>query len=146
MAFNFSLRAATVPAGQSCLTNVQGVLDAAAKYLEVQGPSGITGTIVSKDQPATEDEDKVWVKLDVNGKPEGIYIFSTDAWVRIPEAEKGALRVYSGTVAAIPTGWKLSNGVAPSTKNTTSVTGVWTPNYSGAVSSYVLAIIEYVGP
>lgn len=145
-ALNFRLKALTAPPGQQCLTTTQAVLNNSAKYLEVIGPDGFAGTIISEDEPSVDDRDKAWIRLEENGKPRGIYVYQ-NGWVLVPGVHQGAIMGYSGAVASIPAGWVLADGLngAPDLTDNTDFASWWEPNYSAPETTYTLCPIYFTG-
>jgi hypothetical protein len=147
MATGFKLTVLTVPPGLQCLTTTQAVLDAAAKYLQIVGPTGTSFIIISDTEPSVDDRDKAWLKLEENGKPIGLYKFQDAAWMLVPGVHQGAIILYSGAVASIPAGWQLADGTngSPDLTNDTNYASLWQPNYNGATTTYDLCPIWFKG-
>lgn len=144
----FKLKAGSVPAGKNCLVNLTETLKGVQSYMTIEGPDGLTATILSETTPGVDDQDKVWIKLHANGKPEGEYVYGAAGWNRVPAFASGMIMLFSGLVADIPPGWHLANGVAPSSVNLTADATygqMWTPAYSALETTYTLCIIEFVG-
>lgn len=147
MALTFRLKALNAPPGVQCLTTTQGVLEAVAKYVEVIGPQGLSGLIISAAEPGVDDRDKLWVQLEANGKPIGIFKWQTDEWILVPGMPKGSIMLYSGAVADIYDGWVLADGLngSPDLTDNTQYASLWNPNYSAPTTTYDLAPIWFKG-
>jgi hypothetical protein len=146
MATTFRLKALTAPPGLQCLTTLQAVLDAVAKYEQVVGPDGLSGIVVSANEPSVDDRDKAWLKLEANGKPIGLFKYQ-DGWILVPGLHQGAIIMYSGLVASIPAGWKLADGTggAPDLTDSTKFASFWEPNYSAPETTYDCCPIWFKG-
>lgn len=148
MALTFRLKALTAPPGQQCLTTLQGVLGASEKYLQVIGPDGFSGTIISENEPGVDDRDKSWIRLESNGKPRGTYVYK-EGWILVPGVHIGAIMFYSGTLANIPAGWFLANGLNGSPDLTDATTAsfapMWKPDYAPELTAFDLCLIWFGG-
>lgn len=146
MSLSLKLRAGTVPSGQNCLSTVQDILNKSAKYLTVEAPLGTTVVIVSESQPVADDQDKVWIRLESSGDPNGEYVFTNGDWKRVPALEVNSIIFFSGLCSAVPDGWHLCDGTdgAP---DLTAETALWTPNYTNSDPStnYTAAPIIFQG-
>jgi hypothetical protein len=64
----------------------------------------VTGTylpyVVGSDTPASDDQDKIWHRVDGNGRPLGTFRFYNGTWRRFYDAFIGQVVMYSG----VPTG------------------------------------------
>lgn len=147
MALTFRLKPLNAPPGAQCLTTLNAVLAAVAKYVEVVGPDGIAGMIISAAEPSVDDRDKVWLRLEDNGQPLGLFQFADDEWVQIPGLHQGAIILYSGETANIPSGWVLADGTngAPDLTDNTAFASLWEPNYSAPTTTYTLCPIYFKG-
>lgn len=143
MATNFRIKANTAPPGLQCLTTLQAVLDAVARYNYAVGPDGLSGIVVSANEPGVDDRDKAWLKLESNGKPIGLFKYQ-DGWILVPGIHQGAIIFHSGLVSAIPAGWRLADGTngAP---DLTAATQLWAPDYSAPETTYDYAPIWFKG-
>lgn len=151
MALTFRLKAGNVPASQQCLSTLTAVLKGVEKFVEVIGPDGVSVLIISKDEPAQEDRDKAWLKLDANGFPFSLSTYK-DGWKELKPFHKGMIALHSGLVSEIPVGWKLANGISPSVKNLTTRVNFWeggnggnAGHYSATATEYAICPIEFVG-
>lgn len=146
MPISFRLKANNAAPGEQCLTTLQAVLQAVAKYVSVVGPDGLSGIVVSANEPGTDDRDKAWLKLESTGEPIGLFKYQ-DGWLLVPGHHVGAIIGYSGEVANIPAGWVLANGLngAPDLTDNTNFASLWQPNYSAPETTYTLAPIYFVG-
>lgn len=146
MATTFTLKALNAPPGAQCLTTLNAVLQAVAKFIQVVSPQGLSGLIISDEEPGVDDRDKAWIRLETNGMPRGLYIYS-DAWVLVPALHTGAIIGYSGLVSAIPEGWVLCDGTngTPDITDNTNFASWWQPNYNVSETEYVLCPIYFVG-
>lgn len=147
MALNFQLKALRTPPGIQCLTTLADVLAKSAQYLQVIGPAGTSFIVISETEPSVDDRDKVWLRLESNGKPYGLFKFQTTEWILIPGVHKGAIMLYSGAVADIPDGWHLADGLAgtPDLTDSTDFASLWEPNYTAPGATYTLAPIYFLG-
>lgn len=144
MALNFKLTALTAPPGAQCLTTTQAVLDNSAKYLRVSGPEGFSYIIVSESEPTVDDRDKVWLQLEANGQPRGLYKYQTDAWTLVPGVHIGSIILYSGALANLPAGWVICDGTngAP---DLTANAALWNPDYAAPTTTYDVCPIYFTG-
>jgi hypothetical protein len=103
--------------------------------------------VESSAEPSVDDRDKVWLKLETNGKPAGIFKYAQTAWVQIPPMPIGTVALWNGLVASIPTGWVLADGTngAPDLTDNTDFASLWEPNYSAPLTTYDLCPIYFKG-
>lgn len=84
----------------------------------------ITGVIISASAPAVDDRDKMWVRVDANGRPNGQFIYAGGQWTwKNEEEDKGnARRLFVGTTAQV---WSYDGGDGsdPATTTPTATTG-----------------------
>lgn len=73
--------------------------------------------------PSVDDQDKVWMRVDANGRPIGTYVFYLGAWRRQYSVPVGTIAMYSGdpaidfagsghagTIGGEFDGWQLCSG------------------------------------
>lgn len=146
----FRLRAGTVPSGQNCITTLQGVIDAVAKFTTVQVPDGYTLVLISDATPTSEQQTALWIQTNPNGTPEGAYIWTGDEWTRIPSLEIGDVIFRTGLVADIPEGFHQCDG-NDGTPDLTGNNNFWeggapaSVNYSNLNTSYTLFPVVWLG-
>lgn len=74
--------AGTMPEG-FCFTDWQTLLETIAGQLQVTFPTGYTQIVVSNSEPAAEDQDKIWLYIDENGKPVSFLRYVSGRWIRV---------------------------------------------------------------
>lgn len=146
MAFTFTLKALNAPPGAQCLTTLNAILQAVAKFVQVTSPEGLSGIIIDDAEPGVDDRDKAWIRTEANGQPRGLYIYA-DGWVLVAGVPIGLIALYSGLVSAIPDGWALCDGTngTPDLTSNTDFASLWEPNYSAPTTTYTLCPIQYLG-
>lgn len=146
MAITFTLKALNAPPGAQCLTTLNAILQAVAKFVQVTSPEGLSGIIIDDAEPGVDDRDKAWIRTETNGQPRGLYIYQ-DGWVLVAGVPIGLIGLYSGLVADIPDGWALCDGTngTPDLTDNTDFASLWEPNYSAPETTYTLCPIQYRG-
>lgn len=146
----FKLRAGTILSGQSCITDLQGAIDAVQKFVTVQVPEGFSLVIVNDQTPTTEQQSAIWVKQNANDTPEGIYIYATGEWMRIPPLAINSIIWWTGNVSEIPDGYHLCDGTdgAPDLTGNNNFWEGGSPagvNWNALNTSYTLCPIVWQG-
>lgn len=120
-----SLPATTVFSNPNPLWNPQN-FQQLINYLNMLVATTISGTykpyVVGNPTPITGDQDKVWLKVDSNGRPVGTFIYYSGHWRRTATGLTSELRYFTGNPATyfdgsglglVDTdwdGWALCNG------------------------------------
>lgn len=102
MSINVSLTLGNFPQG-FCWQNAQQYGDALVSILTGTIPD-LTGVIISDTTPAADDQDKLWIKTDLNGLPLGQFIYQ-GGWIwphQIPASGKERM-IWTGTEAELAT-------------------------------------------
>jgi hypothetical protein len=81
-----------------------------------------TPPVISSTTPAVGDQDKIWAKVDGNGRPVGIFIFYSGNWRQFYTGNTSELRMFSGNpstffdgtglglIGLAWDGWAICNG------------------------------------
>jgi hypothetical protein len=82
---NLALQPGNVPQDEAFPpANWQILLNVVASYLGVSGLENLQGVVISAEEPAAADRDKVWVKRDGGSdRPLGFYVY-TGEWLPLP--------------------------------------------------------------
>jgi hypothetical protein len=98
----------TLPEG-ACYTTEQERLIGFAEAMTGQLP-GNYGTInIGSDAPAADDRVNPWVRSNVDGSPDGTYIYFDGTWKRKHPLDPGLIMMWAGTAGGVDT---LDGGVA----------------------------------
>lgn len=111
------------PAPETCPTTFAELVSELQSLVSGEVTTEIIPYIVGVDTPAAEDQDKVWERLDANGRPIGRYVFYDGNWRKEYTVGVGAIMLYNGdpaldfgetggrgTIGGQFDGWQLCNG------------------------------------
>lgn len=93
------------------------VVNDIAKYLGVVIPANITNIFLGSSSPTEDDRDKLWVKRDVNGRVDGLYVYTVGAWRPLYNFAPGQVIWIIGDSRKVPEGFKIidvNNGLVTS--------------------------------
>lgn len=146
MAITFRLKALNAPPGQQCLTTLQSTLQKVEQFMQVIGPEGASFLISSATEPSADFRDQAWLKLEANGKPNGLFKYQEE-WIQVPGLHQGAIILYNGALSSMPDGWVLADGLngSPDLTDNTNFGQLWDPAYSAPTTSYTLCPIWFKG-
>lgn len=111
------------PGPDDCPTNLTETFAFIRELISAEILANIVPYITGATTPAVEDQNKIWHKVDVNGRPLGTYVFYSGAWRKQYSGKLGEIVFYSGdpaadfsetggkgTVGGDWDGWQLCNG------------------------------------
>lgn len=111
------------PAPEDCPTTFTELIAFLNLYVASQIDTDIIAYVTGAATPDVEDQDKVWHKVDANGRPLGTFVFYSGAWRKQYTSSIGTVVMYSGdpgtdfsgsggagTVGGEWDGWQLCNG------------------------------------
>ncbi len=90
----------TLPSG-SCPASLQETLNLFSQFQSVQFPSTFTGLTISATAPT--DTTQVWQRLDSSGRPAGIYVFASGAWLSPHPLKPGMTLIWTTTLPNLNT-------------------------------------------
>lgn len=112
-----------VPAPETCPATYGELIEDLNTRVSATITTEIKPYVFGADTPAVEDQDKVWERVDANGRPLGRYVFYDGSWRREYPVGIGAIMMYSGdpaidfaetggrgTIGGMFDGWNLANG------------------------------------
>lgn len=127
-------------------TNLQDFLTKYPDMLAVDIPSALMGAVVSKDEPAEDSRDKLWVRRDGSGNFVGMYAFQAGRWMPVYNTVPGEVIWMYGDSNYLPEGFTLilndSNTVDSNTAN--ALMARYVPLNLGGYSYFAVLFTGYV--
>lgn len=94
--------AQNIPTG-TCYSTEQERLTDYANKLVVTWPATATLVVTSSSTPAVSDQDKTWVRLNVDGSLDGVYTFFNGQWASPHPLQPGDILLWGGDISTIAT-------------------------------------------
>lgn len=111
------------PDPEECPANLTEMYDGLRTRLSATLNATIIPYITGAETPGVDDQDKVWHRVDADGRPLGTYVFYDGTWRKQYTANIGQIVMYSGdpgtdfagtdgagTIGGEWDGWQLCNG------------------------------------
>ncbi len=83
------------------------------QFATVEVPTSVSGIIFSPVEPTTDDTNKLWVKVDVNGNFIGVYVFTNGDWNAVYLFPPGHIEWLAIDSRSPPKGFTLINALGP---------------------------------
>lgn len=96
----------------ACLTSMGDWLKLLEQHLQVEIPGSVSNVVVSNQQPAENERNKVWFRVDNSGSFVGIYVYSLGKWRKIIPVD-GQVSWIKGDSRAVPDGYLLVDADNP---------------------------------
>lgn len=106
-----------------CPTNLQELTDSMNARVSGELEGSFLPYVTGAATPAVDDQDKVWMKQDAQGRPVGTYMFYSGTWRRQYTLPVGTIAMYSGdpgvdftgsghagTIGGNYDGWQICSG------------------------------------
>lgn len=87
------------PAPEDCPTTLTEAYQLLRESLHAGITANIIPYITGAATPAVEDQDKVWHRVDVDGRPLGTYVFYSGIWRKQYSGNQDEIRFFSGDPA-----------------------------------------------
>lgn len=111
------------PDPEECPANLTELYDGLRSRLSATLNATIVPYITGAETPGVDDQDKVWHRVDADGRPLGTYVFYSGTWRKQYTQPVGTICMYSGdpgvdftgtdgagTVGGNWDGWQICNG------------------------------------
>lgn len=111
------------PSPEECPTNLQELTDSMNARVSGELEGSFLPYVTGAATPAVDDQDKVWMKQDAQGRPVGTYMFYSGTWRRQYTLPVGTIAMYSGdpgvdftgsghagTIGGNYDGWQICSG------------------------------------
>ncbi len=79
-------------------TTFQGLVDNLNPLFDTVNVIGgpFTPYVISSTTPVVNDQDKIWAKIDANGRPTGLYLFYNGYWRKFFTGKVGQISMFNG--------------------------------------------------